>query len=162
VLALQRMGVLIVPELLYLDYNCFQREFDDWGQARIRMEAAACEKVFQDAEAGAVDLVWSFMHADENDLCPFVDRKLEILRLSEICRVRLDEDDGVRTLARRLETAGLSGKDAVHLAVASSAKAAAFLTCDDQLIRKANRLRDRLPLEIAVMNPVEYVLKMRP
>ena len=54
-------GVLKMPDLLYLDYNCFQRGFDDSSQVRIRMEAAACEKIFDDAESGVVDLVWSFM-----------------------------------------------------------------------------------------------------
>lgn len=38
-------------DLVYLDYNCFQRGFDDPRQARIRMEALACQEIFEQAEA---------------------------------------------------------------------------------------------------------------
>jgi hypothetical protein len=31
--------------LLYLDYNCFQRGFDDPGQVRIQIEALACQEI---------------------------------------------------------------------------------------------------------------------
>lgn len=41
-----------VPDLIYLDCNCFQRGFDDPRQIRIRMEALACEAVFAEAEEG--------------------------------------------------------------------------------------------------------------
>jgi hypothetical protein len=32
-------------EIVYLDYNCFQRGLDDPGQVRIQMEALACQEV---------------------------------------------------------------------------------------------------------------------
>lgn len=31
-------------DLIYLDYNCFQRRFDDASQIRIKLEALACEE----------------------------------------------------------------------------------------------------------------------
>jgi hypothetical protein len=37
-------------DLLYLDYNCFQRGFDDPQQIRIQMEALACQEIFVRAE----------------------------------------------------------------------------------------------------------------
>ncbi len=40
-------------ELIYLDYNCFQRGFDDPRQMRIQMEALACQEVFLKAERKA-------------------------------------------------------------------------------------------------------------
>ena len=153
-LAAHREG-LFVPELLYLDYNCFQRGFDDARQARIRMEAAACEEIFAKAEDGSVELVWSFMHEDENEFCPFVDRKVEILRLSAICRVRVGPDEAVQASAMGLAASGLGAKDAVHLAAASFAGAAAFITCDDEIVRKTKALS----LEIEVINPVQYALR---
>lgn len=33
-------------EVLYLDYNCFQRGFDDPAQVRIQIEALACQEIF--------------------------------------------------------------------------------------------------------------------
>ena len=61
-------------DLLYPDYNCFQRGFDDPSQIRIRMEALACEEIFLMAEDKRIEMVWSFMHEDETNLCPFPDK----------------------------------------------------------------------------------------
>jgi hypothetical protein len=45
--------------IIYLDYNCFQRSFDDPGQIKIQMEALACEEIFKRAEKKQVKLAWS-------------------------------------------------------------------------------------------------------
>lgn len=55
-------------DLLYPDYNCFQRGFDDPSQVRIRMEALACEEIFLMAEDKRIKLLWSFMHEDGRNL----------------------------------------------------------------------------------------------
>ncbi|ELS00678.1 hypothetical protein Xen7305DRAFT_00003790 [Xenococcus sp. PCC 7305] len=49
-------------DLIYLDYNCFQRGFDDLSQTRMKMGALACQDVFTQAEKKQVTLIWSFMH----------------------------------------------------------------------------------------------------
>lgn len=41
--------------IIYLDYNCFQRGFDDPRQFRIRMEALACQEIFANAENGKLE-----------------------------------------------------------------------------------------------------------
>jgi hypothetical protein len=41
-------------DLIYLDYNCFQRGFDDFRQIRIQMEALACQEIFVKAERDEV------------------------------------------------------------------------------------------------------------
>jgi hypothetical protein len=46
-------------DLIYPDYNCFQRGFDDPSQIRIRMEALACEEIFLMAEDKRIEMVWS-------------------------------------------------------------------------------------------------------
>jgi predicted nucleic acid-binding protein len=142
-------------ELLYLDYNCFQRGFDDPRQVRIQMEALACQEIFEMAEREKVQLVWSFMHEDETILCPFPARKQEAFRLSALCRVRTGPEDRIFELARAFrEETSLSAKDAVHLACAVFIKAGFFVTCDDDgLVRRAKGLREAL----VVMNPVDYV-----
>jgi len=141
-------------DLIYLDYNCFQRGFDDPQQIRIRMEALACQEIFVRAEEGEVRLVWSFMHEDETLLCPFPERKYEIFRLATLCKVRVGPREEIYKLAKSFEKEeGLSAKDAVHLACASHACANFFLTCDDILIRRAERLK----LEMKILNPVDYI-----
>jgi hypothetical protein len=141
-------------DLIYLDYNCFQRGFDDPRQVRIRMEALACQEIFVRAERGEVRLVWSFMHEDETLLCPFPERKYAVLRLAVLCQVRVGPEEKIRSLAQSFQKQGkLSAKDAVHLACASYVDANVFLTCDDNLIRQVKQLN----LDMAVMNPVDYV-----
>jgi predicted nucleic acid-binding protein len=139
--------------LLYLDYNCFQRSFDDPLQIRIQMEALACQDVFMKAERGEVRLVWSFMHEDETLLCPLMERKYEVLRLATLCTVRVGPNEAIYKAALSYQDAmGLSAKDAVHLACASIAEVDFFLTCDDQLARAARHFG----LEMAVVNPLDY------
>jgi predicted nucleic acid-binding protein len=141
-------------DLIYLDYNCFQRGFDDPHQIKIQLEALACEEIFARAERKKVMLVWSFMHEDENILCPFMERKFEVFRLSVLCRVRVGPEIEIYNFANDFQQkAKLSSKDAIHLACACYTKATFFLTCDDGLIKGAKRLN----LEMKIMNPVEYV-----
>jgi hypothetical protein len=140
-------------ELIYLDYNCFQRGFDDPGQVRVQLEALACEEVFALAAAGKVQLAWSFVHVEENDLCPFPDRKEAASALGARCVVRVGPDDDIRGRAKSLERDGLSPRDASHVACALACGASAFLTCDVRLLRKARQLA--LPLR--VLNPLDYV-----
>jgi len=76
-------------------------------------------------------------------LCPFPERKYEVLRLSALCKVRIGPEDKINKIATAFQKrVGLSTKDAN-----------AFLTCDDRLIRRS----ERLELGIMVMNPVDYV-----
>jgi len=141
-------------DLVYLDYNCFQRGFDDPIQVRIQMEALACQEIFIMAERNEVQLAWSFMHQDETLLCPFPARKYEALRLATLCNVRVGPKEEISQLARSFqENCGLTAKDAVHLACASEIKSDYFLTCDDRLMKQAKKLN----LKIVLMNPVDYI-----
>lgn len=144
-------------DLVYLDYNCFQRSFDDPYQVRVQMEALACQGIFALAEQDAIQLIWSFMHEDETILCPFPARKHEALRLATLCKVRLGPEEEIYTLANTFQKAGnLSAKDAVHLACAVHSKANFFLTCDDRLLKSARKLA----LVPKILNPVDYIRKV--
>jgi len=141
-------------DLVYLDYNCFQRGFDDPSQIRIQMEALACHEIFIKAERGEVQLVWSFMHQDETLLCPFPERKHEAFRLAALCKIKIGPKNEVFDYAKSFqEKEGLSSKDALHLACAHYVKADFFLTCDDRLEKQAKRLN----LKIRIMNPINYI-----
>ena len=143
-----------VSPLVYLDYNCFQRGFDDPAQVRIQMEALACQEVFARAARSEITLAWSFMHEDETILCPFPARRQEAFRLAALCQVRVAPTAAIRTLAQSFQAqSGLSAKDALYLACAAQVGAVCFVTCDDGLIRQAKRLR----LALAILNPVDYV-----
>jgi len=141
--------------IVYLDENCFQRGFDDQSQSRIKMEAVACQDIIQRAEAGELDLVWSFMHLDETLQCPFPERKIAILRLSVICKIRIGPADDIYRLSVKFQNEnGLSAKDAVHLSCAINAKSSVFLTCDNKIIKRIKILEN-----IEIMNPIDYIRK---
>jgi len=141
-------------DLIYLNYNCFQRGFDDPRQVKIQMEALACQEIFIMAERGEIQLTWSFMHEDENILCPSPQRKYEVLRLATLCKKRVGPKKEIYHLAKSLQKkGGLSAKDAIHLACACAVKAGFFLTCDDALIKRSKKLK----LELMITNPVDYI-----
>ena len=141
-------------DLLYLDYNCFQRGFDDPGQIRIQMEALACQEIFIKAERSEAQLVWSFMHQDETSLCPFPVRKYEALRLAALCKKRLGPKKKIYHLAKSFQdSSSLGVKDAIHLACAVESKANYFLTCDDRLIKQSKQLN----LTLILSNPVDFI-----
>ena len=143
-------------DLIYLDYNCFQRGFDDPLQTRIQMEALACQEIFIRAEFSKVKLAWSFMHQDETILCPFPERKYAVFGLANLCQVRIPPLDEIYQLAISFQSAQkFSPNDAIHLACAVHIQADFFLTCDDNLRKKAERMN----LSTIIINPIDYIRK---
>ena len=143
-------------DLIYLDYNCFQRGFDDLTQTRIKIEAIACQEIFTQAERDKVTLIWSFMHQDETLLCPFPQRKYAVLNMATLCQVKVPPKIEIVELAKSFQQqTKLSSKDAIHVAVAEHSKANFFITCDDNLIKQAVKLN----LQIAIINPIDYIRK---
>ena len=118
------------------------------------MEGLACQEVFLRAERDEVRLVWSFMHEDETILCPIPEQKYEALRLATLCKVKVGPEEEIQKLAKSFQgKEKLSAKDAIHLACASYVDADFFLSCDDRLIKQAERLN----LKMKFMNPVDYI-----
>lgn len=139
---------------VYLDYNCFQRSFDDPSQIKIKLESMTCEEIFIRAERRSISLVWSFMHEDENILCPFIERKLEVYRLSFLCEIKIEPNIKIYNLAKNYQrTIKLSSKDSIHLACACHCKSKFFLTCDDDIIKRTKKAN----LNLKILNPVDYV-----
>lgn len=117
-------------KLLYLDYNCYQRSFDDPTPTRIQIEALACKEIFMRALLSKVTLVWSFMHDDENALCPFPESREDVMNLAALCEVRIAPTSEIHVRVKKFESFNrIDGKDAIHLACAFAAKAQVFLTC---------------------------------
>ncbi len=142
-------------EIVYPDYNCFQRFADDPSQVRIVIEALACEELFARAALGDLQLVWSFVHEDEAERCPFPERRAASLLLAAVCTISVRPDPDLRDRARELQLrCGLSSPDALHLACALCAGAGFLVTCDDEFIRRAGRTQ----ASTVVLDPVDYIL----
>ena len=69
------------------------------------------EKGLQDIKEGNV------ISQDEIDQCPYPDRKIEIFRLSSICKIRIGPEKKIYIRAKELnDNWNLSPKDAIHIA----------------------------------------------
>jgi len=130
----------------------YNRCFDEQNQLRIRLECTAIEGVYALAEAGRLELTWSFMLDYENSLNPHPDRKEWVELLSHMCTDTIAPSPPILTLARRLmKLRKLKSRDALHVACAQHGG------CDDTLIQRASRRGRQSVLQVKVVNPVEFI-----
>ena len=122
---------------IYLDSCSLQRPFDDQTQARIRVETEAVLAILAATQAGDIVLLNSEALEYEMGRIPDEQRRTEVAAVLALAKERLEITDEAEALAEILEGRGISPMDAVHLALASTAKVDFFTTCDDRLLRKA-------------------------
>lgn len=67
-------------------------------------------------------------------------RRTEVLSVLTLASEHLPVTDAVEALALTFEQQGVGSMDAIHLALASTAQADYFCTCDDRLLRKAQSI----------------------
>ena len=143
---------------LYCDTNVYNRCFDEQNQLRIRLECTAIEGIYAWAEAGQLELTWSFVLDYENSLNPHAERKEWVELLSHMCTDTIAPSPEILALARRLmKLRKLKPRDALHVACAQHAGCDFFITCDDALIQRASRGGRRSVLRVPVVNPVEFI-----
>jgi len=136
--------------------NVYNRSFDDQSQWRIKMESTACQIIFYLAQEQNIELVWSFVLEYENSLNPFPERHDEVRLLSQIAQQTIEPSKDILQRSEELEKAGIKNMDAVHLACAEIFGCDFFVTCDDKLIKKANRLN----VQLDVCNPINFIQKV--
>lgn len=125
---------------LYLDNCCLQRPFDDQTQPRIRVETEAVFAVLATVHAGEHSLLSSEALEFEISRIPDETRRTEAVALLALAAERLRLSDQVEALAISFEQRGLRAMDAIHLALASTAHADFFCTCDDRLYHRAKAI----------------------
>ena len=122
---------------IYLDSCCLQRPLDDQTQPRIRVETEAVLAILAAAQAGDIILVNSEALEYEMRRIPDNQRRSEMAAVLALAKECLEVTDEAESLAISFENRGVRPMDAVHLALASTAKVDFFATCDDRLLRKA-------------------------
>jgi predicted nucleic acid-binding protein len=137
---------------LYIDLNCFNRPFDDQTQERIRRETEAVYAILQRIMQGEDMLLWSWVMTYENDQHPKLERRDEISLWEHRAVRSVGVDTSLQERARLFTQHGIPTLDAAHLASAEAGEADVMLTCDDALLRRAQRFT----LALRVMNPVAY------
>jgi predicted nucleic acid-binding protein len=91
-------------------------------------------------QAGHLQLLNSEALVYEVGRIPDELRRTEVFSVLTLAQTQLKITDEVENLALALEQQGIRAMDAVHLALASIAKADFFCTCDDKLCRRAQTL----------------------
>jgi predicted nucleic acid-binding protein len=140
---------------IYLDTCCLNRPFDDQSQERIRLETEAVMIIL--ARFSRKELTWLGSQALEIEIerMPDVESQLRVKRIIEYADQSIPIGDKVLERAQELESAGLHGFDAVHLACAESGAADIFLTTDDRLLKSAKRLSKKI--RVKVENPLDWL-----
>ena len=93
----------------------------------------------------------------ENSQNPFAEQKERVSSYLDIASKIIALSDNVKIRAVSLERAGFEPIDALHLACAEASEAEYFVTCDDNIIKKARK--DQAMVQMAVCGPLEFVLK---
>lgn len=144
---------------VYLDSCCLQRPLDDQTQPRIKVESEAVLAVLNAVQAGDIILLNSEALEYEMGRIPDERRRSEVVAILALAKERLELTDATVILAESLENLGVIPMDAVHLALASTAKADFFTTCDDKLIKKAQIITGLDCKVISVLNLIQEVIK---
>lgn len=143
---------------IYLDCCCLQRPLDDQRQPRIKVEAEAVLAVLAAVHAGEITLLGSEALEYEMMRIPDEQRREEAMAVLSLAGERLEVSETVEAFAESLECRGISPMDAVHLALASTARADFFTTCDDRLLRKAQDLPELACRVVSVFGLVSEVV----
>jgi hypothetical protein len=125
---------------IYLDHCCLNRLFDDQIQERVKMETEVVKELLLGHEAGRWVILVSEVHKVELEKCESEQLRdaLSILlsRLSLLTAKRPELEREIVALMKL----GLKELDAAHIVCADSHQADRFLTCDDGILKKADRI----------------------
>lgn len=145
---------------VYLDACAVNRLMDDPRQTRVRLEAEAMETFFRHLLAGRVSWIGSSILEQEIRRTPDARRREDALgMLSYAAEVRIPNAEAAER-ARFLNSLGYGEFDALHLAIAESARADMLLTTDDQFLRQASRGLGKPSVRVA--NPLDYAKEVKP
>lgn len=139
---------------VYLDTCAVQRPLDSQVQTRIRLEAEAVLGLFEQIDAGQIELIGSTLLAYEVSRNPLVERRELIeqflLRATSVVAV----DPTIAGRSAQFVAEGIKPADALHLALAESADVDFFCTCDERFLHRAKSLTS---LKIQVVSPIELI-----
>jgi predicted nucleic acid-binding protein len=116
------------------------------------LEAEAKLKVQDDILEKKFELVWSYILEAENMANPFEERRNAIADWREQAIMKVIENDTILNEAKNLNKIGLRSKDALHISCAIFAGCSYFLTTDDKILNKNDKIE-----EIMVIDPIAFI-----
>jgi hypothetical protein len=137
---------------IYLDNCCFNRPFDDQSQIRIRIETEAKLNIQENIRSGKFQLVWSYLLDYENNKNPYFERIAQIVGWKKYAITDIEETNQLLERANSLNQFGFQNIDSLHIACAIIAKCDYFLTTDDKILNKSNKITD-----IDITDPIGFI-----
>ena len=137
---------------LYFDNCCFNRPFDVQSQIRVRIETEAKLELQRKIDLSEYELAWSYVLDFENSVNPFPERRLTIAAWKRRAVIDAVESDAVLKHAQEATKLGLSALDALHVGCAIAADCNFFVTTDDRILKRIQRLG-----ALTVISPVVLI-----
>ena len=131
---------------VYLDMCALKRPFDDQTRGRIVIETLAVTRILDAVSAGRLTLCNSAALEFENQQNPNAQRRGRVATLLKW--IGRPEPATARVFARSVEIArlGFSDMDALHLAFAEHLKTDYFVTVDDEILARSQKVH--LPVKL--------------
>jgi len=146
--------------LVYLDTNVFGRPFDDRSQVRVDIEAQASLAILSMIEQKKCNCLSSDILELEVARSP-LPKRIRMRSLIMLCSGHISESREVKNLAVKIfERCQVDARDALHIASACVGKAIYFITCDDEITRKAKTIEEDLSgfaYNLQIMNALNFI-----
>lgn len=142
---------------IYLDVCAIQRPLDTASHLRVALEAEAVLGILALCEAGEVEIVSSDAPVYETGQNPWPLRKEHAWAVLSKAREYINLTETTEQRAQYLVGQGFKPLDALHLAMAEAGAVDYFCTCDDRLLKRAQRMRD---LQVKVVSPLDLVKEL--
>ena len=133
---------------IYLDNCVYNRPFDDQSQRRIFLETIAFITLLELVEKGKFETINSDALVYENRMTFDPDRKARIESYLSFAKHFVRLSQGTILRAKELIELNFRAMDALHIAMSEEGEAEYFITCDDNIIKKGKRWKDKLKTKI--------------
>lgn len=142
---------------VYLDTCCLMRAFDDQSFPRVRLETLAISDIMDFVQSKRIQWVAGKAVYLEVSACPSHARRDEVMNWLRTVDEWQEYTPVVDRVAKRLIKQSIGEWDARHLATAEVARCDWFLSTDQALIKRAQKISPKLSVRVA--NPTEFILE---
>ena len=147
---------------IFLDNCCLNRPWDDQSQIRVHLEAEAVLYLIELVRNGLIELVTSDYLLAEILRQPDLNRRVDVLQLTESACVHVAKSEALETRANVLSSFSIDGYDALHIVAAEGAGCGVFLSTDDRLVSRCKRAAAASVLNIQVLSQIEFLSSYPP
>jgi len=124
------------------------RPFDDQTYERIYFETQSFLILLKHIDEAKIQIIDSFAIEYEISKIPDIEREIKIREYLNSASEFIDLIPEIEQRAIELEKLGFRGIDAFHVAVAEYAKVDYFVTCDDDILKSAEKHSGKIKVNV--------------